>query len=207
MKIKLQNASVSINGKKIFSNISYKMQSGEMVALIGRSGCGKTTLLNCLGLIQPIENGRILIDGVDTGKWKDKDKTNFWHKYAAYIYQDYGIIEEESIAYNVTLDKSKIGKPEVEALLKKIGLGGRANEQAVVLSGGEKQRIGIARAIFKNASIIYSDEPTASLDFANREIVVNLLKECASNGAIVIIATHDERMANECDKVINMNQK
>ena len=75
-----------------------------------------------------------------------------------------------------------------------MGLSGRANEQAVVLSGGEKQRIGIARAILKNASIIYADEPTASLDSENRQIVIKLLKECALNGAIVILATHDDRL-------------
>lgn len=90
--------------------------------------------------------------------------------------------------------------------MKKNVLQGRAKEQAIVLSGGEKQRIGIARAILKNASVIYADEPTASLDSANRQIVINLFEECASNGAIVILATHDERLANKCNKVINLNK-
>jgi len=182
------------------------MESGDMIALTGASGCGKTTLLNCLGLIQPIESGTILIDQKNATKWNDKEKTNFWHKYATFIYQDYGIIEDESVAYNITLDKSKIRKSEVETILKKVGLSGRANEQAVVLSGGEKQRIGIARAILKNASIIYADEPTASLDSENRQIVIKLLKECALNGAIVILATHDDRLVNECSKVIDMSR-
>ena len=158
MEIKISNISVKINGNLIFSNLSYIMNSGDMIALTGASGCGKTTLLNCLGLIQPIESGTILIDQKNATKWNDKEKTNFWHKYATFIYQDYGIIEDESVAYNITLDKSKIRKSEVETILKKVGLSGRANEQAVVLSGGEKQRIGIARAILKNASIIYADE-------------------------------------------------
>lgn len=168
MEIKISNISVKINGNQIFSNLSYIMNSGDMIALTGASGCGKTTLLNCLGLIQPIESGTILIDQKNATKWNDKEKTNFWHKYATFIYQDYGIIEDESVAYNITLDKSKIHKSEVETILKKVGLSGRANEQAVVLSGGEKQRIGIARAILKNASIIYADEPTASCIYTQK---------------------------------------
>ena len=192
MEIKINSISVVIKGKRIFSNITYTMNSGDMVALTGSSGCGKTTLLNCLGLIQPIESGSILINGKDTSKWNDKDKTKFWHKYATFIYQDYGIIEDETVAYNITLDK--------------VGLNGRDSELAIVLSGGEKQRIGIARAILKNASIIYADEPTASLDSENRQIVINLLKECASNGAIVILATHDDRLVSECNKVISLNK-
>lgn len=206
MEIKINNISVVIKGKHIFSDLTYTLNSGDMVALIGASGCGKTTLLNCLGLIQPIENGSILIDQKDASKWNDSDKTKFWHKYATFIYQDYGIIEDESVAYNITLDKSKMKDKSVKNILKKIGLQGRAKEQAIVLSGGEKQRIGIARAILKNASVIYADEPTASLDSANRQIVINLFEECASNGAIVILATHDERLANKCNKVINLNK-
>lgn len=206
IEIKINSISVVIKGKRIFSNITDTMNSGDMVALTGSSGCGKTTLLNCLGLIQPIESGSILINGNDTSKWNDKDKTKFWHKYVTFIYQDYGIIEDETVAYNITLDKSKAKSKAVKNILAKVGLNGRDSELAIVLSGGEKQRIGIARAILKNASIIYADEPTASLDSENRQIVINLLKECASNGAIVILATHDDRLVSECNKVINLNK-
>lgn len=207
MEMKVKNIGVAIKGKQIFSNISYNMKSGEMIALTGRSGCGKTTLLNCLGLIQSVEKGTIIIDGTDTSEWNDKNKTQFWKNYATFIYQDYGIIEDESVAYNITLDKSKMKSAKVESILERVGMKGRAKEQAIVLSGGEKQRIGIARAIFKKATIIYADEPTASLDSVNRQIVIDLLKECASNGAIVILATHDERLVSECDSVIDMQKR
>ena len=204
--IQFKNIVKDFDGQLVLKGINLDIYENEFVTLLGPSGCGKTTLLNCLGLIQPIESGTILIDQKNATKWNDKEKTNFWHKYATFIYQDYGIIEDESVAYNITLDKSKIRKSEVETILKKVGLSGRANEQAVVLSGGEKQRIGIARAILKNASIIYADEPTASLDSENRQIVIKLLKECALNGAIVILATHDDRLVNECSKVIDMSR-
>ena len=186
--------------------LTFAIERGEKIVLTGANGIGKTTLLNCLGLIQPIESGSILINGKDTSKWNDKDKTKFWHKYATFIYQDYGIIEDETVAYNITLDKSKAKSKAVKNILDKVGLNGRDSELAIVLSGGEKQRIGIARAILKNASIIYADEPTASLDSENRQIVISLLKECASNGAIVILATHDDRLVSECNKVISLNK-
>ena len=95
---------------------------------------------------------------------------------------------------------------KVQTILEKVGLYDRDNELAVVLSGGEKQRVGIARAIFKNAAVIYADEPTASLDINNRKLVIELLRQCAKPGAIVVLATHDERLVNECDRIVNMKK-
>jgi ABC-type lipoprotein export system ATPase subunit len=206
MEIKVNDIAVDISGRKVFSNVSFEMKKGEMVAITGPSGCGKTTLLNCLGMIKTVDYGKIIINGKNVTKYKDKEKTKFWHDYATFIYQDYGIIEDASVAYNVTLDKYKMNSDKVQKILKKVGLEGRNNELAIVLSGGEKQRIGIARAIFKNATVIYADEPTASLDVKNRELVIELLGQCAKKGAIVVLATHDERLVNECDRIIDMNQ-
>ena len=190
MEIKMNSISVVIKGKRIFSNITDTMNSGDMVALTGSSGCGKTTLLNCLGLIQPIESGSILINGKDTSKWNDKDKTKFWHKYATFIYQDYGIIEDETVAYNITLDKSKAKSKAVKNILDKVGLNGRDSELAIVLSGGEKQRIGIARAILKNASIIYADEPTASLSDKETNLLFSIIRNLKAKGTAVLYVTH-----------------
>lgn len=204
MKIEVKDASTIINKKTIFSNISFTVESGELVAIIGPSGCGKTTLLNCLGLVQTISEGSIFIDGKDTTKWTDKRRTDFWHDYAAFIYQDYGIIEDENVVYNLTLSKRKSYNSDIRDILKKVGLKNREKDLASILSGGEKQRLGIARAVFKNASVIYADEPTASLDLANRKIIMKLLRQFAETGAIVIIATHDESLLDVCDKVIEM---
>lgn len=206
MEIKVNDLSVSIKKKVIFSNVTFDITSGEMVAITGESGSGKTTLLNCLGLIQPISNGMILIDGNNATRWKDKEKLKFWNKYAAFIYQDYGIIEEESVTYNITLNKFKRCDNDLKTVLEKVGLEGREKDKAIILSGGEKQRVGIARAILKRAIIIYADEPTASLDASNREVVISLLKECSKQGAIVILATHDDRLVKICDKVITLEK-
>lgn len=204
MKIRAENIGIEINGKNIFTNISLSIKDNEMVAITGPSGCGKTTLLNCLGLIQDINNGEIIIGDKNVTNYNDREKTRFWHEHAAFIYQDYGIIENESVAYNITLNKKESKRKEVESVLNKVGLKNRGEELASVLSGGEKQRLGVARAIYKKAILIYADEPTASLDAENRKLVLDLLKNRTEEGATVILATHDERLIGECDRSINM---
>ena len=204
MEIRAQKIVVEIGGKYIFKDISISMEGNKMIAITGRSGCGKTTLLNCLGLIQNVKKGSILIDGNDTSAWNENDKTKFWHKSASFIYQDYGIIDNESVYYNIMLNKQKQKYKKVDEVLNLVGLDGRGSDSASVLSGGEKQRLGIARAIYKNSEIIFADEPTASLDSKNREQVVNLLKSRKEAGVMIIIATHDERLISECDENINI---
>ncbi|WDV46297.1 ATP-binding cassette domain-containing protein [Clostridiaceae bacterium M8S5] len=206
MEIKAKNIGVAIKGKTIFNNVSFEIKSNEMVAITGASGSGKTTLLNCLGLIQTISSGNILINDKNVTKWNDKQKTKFWHEHATFIYQDYGIIEDETVSYNVTFNKRQSRDKDVNEILKNVGLDGRGKELASVLSGGEKQRLGVARSIFKNANVIYADEPTASLDAKNRQLVIDLLKRRVQSGATVILATHDERLVKECDKIIDLSK-
>ena len=202
MIIQTKNIGIKISGKTIFSNISLEIYPNEMIAITGPSGSGKTTLLNCLGLIQSVNSGDILIENQNASQWKEKEKTSFWQEKAAFIYQDYGIIEDENVRYNVTLNKRQAKTKVVDDILHTVGLGGRGQDMAAVLSGGEKQRLGVARAIYKKATIIFADEPTASLDQSNRETIIKLLRTCSQNGACVIIATHDERLVKECDRSI-----
>ena len=116
--------------------------------------------------------------------------------YVGYNYSTVrAIIDDESVAYNITLSRMKSDKKRVQGVLSEVSLEERENDCAVVLSGGEKQRLGLARALYKNASIIYADEPTASLDSENREKVISLLHRCTNNGAVVILATHDLKLA------------
>lgn len=206
MEIRTNNIAVEINGRYIFNNLNILLNGNKIFAITGESGSGKTTLLNCLGLIQNISNGTIFINGKNATSWSDGRKTKFWHESASFIYQDYGIIDNESVFYNVTLNKNKPQYQEAAKVLHLVGLAGRGNDRASVLSGGEKQRLGIARAIYKNAKIIYADEPTASLDSKNRMLVVDLLKKMRNAGAMVINATHDERLMAECDDIINIER-
>lgn len=202
-----ENIGVKIKERVLFENVNLSVESGTSLAIIGPSGSGKTTLLNCLGLIQKSTTGKIIIGDHDYSNHAKRDVLRFWKTYAAFMYQDSGVIDEKSILYNVTLrqgkhfDKNDVG---INTALSKVGLSGREKEKAAVLSGGEKQRLGLARAIYKKASVLFADEPTASLDEQNRLLVRDLLLTRTESGTSVIIATHDLSLAKSCDKVLDL---
>jgi len=209
MLIEARGLSMEIQGRRIFEDISLCIEPGTSLAIIGPSGSGKTTLLNCLGLIQKPTSGSIWMDGKDFSAHRRRDVLEFWKKSASFIYQDSGVIEEESIQYNVCL-RRRIGRgaagQDVAAALSMVGLSRRGNETAAVLSGGGQQRRGVARAIYKRAGVIFADEPTASLDERNRTLVKNLLLERTERGCSVIIATHDLALAQACNQVLDLGR-
>lgn len=204
MHYQAQNLSYSIHGTPIFEGFNLDISEPQMLAITGPSGSGKTTLLNCLGLILKASSGKITINGQEASSWSDKKRLAFWRDTAAFIYQDYGIIDEEKVSYNVSLTKAKGQDLRVLEALERVGISHLANIPAARLSGGEKQRLGIARAIYKNASFIFADEPTASLDAKNRHLVLGYLREQVQAGAIVLLSTHDEELASSCDAVLTL---
>ncbi len=202
--IRAEKLCLRIKEKTIFENMSFYIEKPQMVAITGVSGSGKTSLLNCMGLIKDVSSGKIYINNKDCTCLQGKDKISFWENTATFIFQDYGIIDEESVLYNITFSNKKSNQNKAKAYLEKVGLKEKANNIASTLSGGEKQRLGIARALYKKAKIIFADEPTASLDEKNRNIIINLLRECVNNGILVVVATHDDRLSQSCDKIISM---
>jgi len=210
MTITASNLGMKIAGHEILSGISLTCEAGQVTALVGPSGSGKTTLLNCLGLLQRPSAGTITIDGQDATRWGERPRLRFWQREAAFIYQDYGLIDEENLAYNVTLRASGIFRPKARTnsrltdILQTVGLAGRESDPVSVLSGGEKQRVGVARALYKEASYIFADEPTASLDAGNRSNVTRLLTDAAAAGVCVVIATHDDELAAAADTVYQL---
>lgn len=161
MNIKATNVTLSISGRNILSNVSLLAEGGKMTALSGKSGSGKTTLLNCLGLIHPIDSGEILVDNLNATNWREANRTGFWRDSASFIYQDYGIIDDETVSFNVSLKKLGGNQRQISEVLERVGLGGREKDMAMVLSGGEKQRLGIARAMYKKrlSSLRMSQQP------------------------------------------------
>lgn len=197
MDITADDVTVVINGQLVVAAAQLTCRAGSMTALIGPSGSGKTTLLNCLGLLQVPTRGRMIVDGTDTSGWSSAHRRRFWRDHAAFVLQDAGVMDEESVGFNVTMrstilrNRTRADRPRLHAALLATGLKGRDAEPAAHLSGGEKQRLAVARAIYKRAQVLYVDEPTASLDEANRHAVIDLFTALARGGCTVIVATHD----------------
>ena len=208
MLLQIKNLTVSVEHRALVTGVDGEFKSGEMVGLIGPSGSGKTTLLNTLGLLLPAGGGLISYDGDNATKWRRRMISSFWRERASFVFQDAGIDEDEDVLYNVTLKKTlrkrASNRGEALAALTRVGLSDRARDKARVLSGGEQRRIAIARAIYRQSSVIFADEPTASLDEENRSMVESLLAHEAERGALVIISTHDMKLARHCTSLINM---
>lgn len=213
MLIEANDISVVIGGHPVLNGESIRCTPGIMTALVGASGSGKTTLLHCLGLLLPVDKGSILIDGNDVTRYGTGARRRFWRDHAAFVLQDYGIMDEESVAFNVTMQASVIGrrvtgnKKRLKHSLEQTGLKGRENELAGHLSGGEKQRLALSRALYKDANILFVDEPTASLDATNRHMVIELLSNFAARGRTVIVSTHDTEMIDACGFIYHVGSE
>lgn len=213
MSIQVEQLNYSIGKRAIIKNISFMADKGKITAIIGKSGSGKTSLLNCIsGLLKP-NSGKVLFSGLDTTNWKEKEWLKFWKSSVAFVYQDHGIIEDETVAYNLTFHnpsyifKRKNINSVAKKTLEKVGLKERQYDLASYLSGGERQRLGIARALYRNAKYLFVDEPTASLDQQNKLNVLELLRYAADQGSTIIMATHDELAIRYADKVISLDDK
>lgn len=207
MHLEARSLDISIDGLPVVRDQSLVCGPGTVTGLVGPSGSGKTTLLHSLGLLQPSTGGEVLVDGADSSSWSASRRRRFWRDHATFVLQDYGVMLEESVGFNVTMAASVWGgrlrgdRTRLQEALALTGLDGREAETASHLSGGEKQRLAMARAIYKRADAIFVDEPTASLDHDNADRVIRLLLERAEAGAVVVVATHDPSVMAACTRL------
>lgn len=209
--LEVNNLSKNFGSKTIFSQLSFYIKKGEMVALVGPSGCGKSTLLNILGLIEDFQAGDYSFDGLENIKVNSRHSEKVIREKISYLFQNFALIETETVEKNLLLAMTyvKMNKKEklteIAKVLEKVGLKGYENRKIYELSGGEQQRVALARAILKPSELILADEPTGSLDRENKWIVMNLLKELNESGKTVVVVTHDEEIANSCDRTISLH--
>ena len=190
----------------MFDNINLNIEEGKITCLYGTSGCGKTTILNILGLVEPYDSGKIKYNG-KTIKSR-KDTLNFLRNDVGFIFQDFGLLENETVWENMQIvykiKKMKDAKIKIEQVLNELNLSNMLNRKVYELSGGEQQRIAIAKMILKDPDLILADEPTASLDDDNKQIVLSMLRMLQQKGKTVIIVSHDEQVRNFADIAINL---
>lgn len=208
--IELKNINKLYGNHKVLNNLSLSINEGEMVAITGPSGVGKSTILNIIGLLENFNSGEYTISGQKNVKINSTKAVKILRKNINYLFQNFALVDEESVQYNLELalkyvKSNKAEKKDLlENALKKVGLVGYEKKKIYELSGGEQQRVAIARCMLKPAKIILADEPTGSLDENNVKLVLDLLKDLNKKGLTVIIVTHDKFVAGNCNRKINL---
>jgi len=191
--------------------VSLKVEQGEFISIVGPSGCGKSTLLNLLGTLDRPTSGRLFIDGVDTSKLNDGELAKLRNEKIGFVFQSFNLIPRMSAVMNVELPLLVRGIPKDErqerALrwLKELGIAEKAHNRPSQLSGGEQQRLTMARSLVTDPSILLGDEPTGNLDTKNTTMVIELLKKMnEATGKTFVIITHDPDVANYTERIIHL---
>ncbi|MFG6325656.1 MAG: ABC transporter ATP-binding protein [Lachnospiraceae bacterium] len=198
------------NYVKALDNISFSVEKGEFVAIIGPSGSGKSTLLHIIGGVDKATEGKVYIDGTDIYGLSETNLAIFRRRQVGLIYQFYNLIPvlnvEENISLPMLLDGKKPDKEHLKDILTTLKLENRVNHLPNQLSGGQQQRVSIGRAIINNPAIVLADEPTGNLDSKNSQEIMELLKEAnRRNNQTLIVITHDEKIALQADRVITIS--
>ena len=195
---------------KALDGVNLIIESGEFVSIVGRSGSGKTTALDLLGLLLRPTSGQVLLDGVDTGTLRDGARADLRGKKLGFVFQEFNLLPGLNAVQNVMLPlryhkNGKDGKSRAEALLEEVGLKDRMHHRPDQMSGGEQQRTAIARALINRPTLILGDEPTGEVDSETSQQIVALLRRMNRElGVTVVVVTHDMDVAAQTDRVIRL---
>lgn len=208
--IELKNVvkSYTMGDVTIYANngVNFKVNKGEFTVIVGASGAGKTTILNMLGGMDTPTSGTIVVDGHNIATYDDKQLTDYRRDDIGFVFQFYNLVQNLTALENVEL-ASQISKDPLNSvdILERVGLGERKDNFPAQLSGGEQQRIAIARAIAKNPKLLLCDEPTGALDYQTGKSILGLLRSmCDNYGMTVIVITHNSALAPMADQVIHL---
>lgn len=189
--IEFVNVSKAFGDKKLLSDFNLSIPDGEFVIFAGKSGCGKTTLLNMIGGLEKPDNGHLVVDGVDL--YKKRNKTDYFTYKVGFLFQNFALIEDRTVEQNLNLVQKKARSGmELTEVLTTLGIQDKLKEKVYKLSGGEQQRVALARLMFKQCDIILADEPTGSLDNENAKMVIDILHKMNDMGKTIILVTHSE---------------
>ncbi|WP_405295024.1 ABC transporter ATP-binding protein [Methanobrevibacter sp.] len=191
---------------KAMDNVNFTIDEGEFIVILGPSGAGKSTLLNLLGGLDSVTSGEIIVDGKHVESFDDNQLTEYRANNVGFIFQFYNLIPNLTALENVELMKDIVDVDiNGEAVLDSVGLHGHENQFPAQLSGGEQQRVSIARAVAKQPTMLLCDEPTGALDSKTGVLILNLLQEMSNNqNTTVVIVTHNAILAEAADKVIRI---
>lgn len=214
----IQSKAVSIirktnaNNITIAENLTFTINKGEWISITGRSGSGKTSLLNCLAGFLPPAKGSVIIDDFKIYELKYHEKQAFRRENIGFIFQDFKLLPQYTVVENIILpltpyQNREILEQKAVKLMNQLGIDHRLRHFPDQLSGGEQQRVGIARALINQPSILICDEPTGNLDTTSRDQVIAILRELHKKGQTILLATHDYAVAEQGDRYFKLNQK
>jgi lipoprotein-releasing system ATP-binding protein len=211
MIIEAHDIHKSFDSLKVLKGVDFQASKGEVVAITGASGAGKTTLLEILGTLSTPDSGRLFIDGTDVLKLSGKELSAFRGQRIGFVFQFHHLLPEFSSQENVMIPALIAGcgvreaREKATQLLNRVGLADRMSHKPAELSGGEQQRVAVARALVNNPAVLFADEPTGNLDSATKEEIHKLFFELRKDlGQTIIIVTHDQSLASLCDRALVM---
>ena len=209
--ITIENITKSFGSLQVLKGINLHIDRGEVVSIVGPSGAGKTTLLQIIGTLDRPDSGSVCVDSVDTTTLSLNQLSDFRNRHLGFVFQFHQLLPEFTAIENIMIPAFIAGKSNKEAkgraeeLLSFMGLSDRATHKPAELSGGEKQRVAVARALVNNPAVILADEPSGSLDTKNKEELHQLFFDLRNNyGQTFVIVTHDEQLATLTDRTIHM---
>lgn len=195
----------------VLKGIDLAVQDGEFIAIMGRSGAGKSTLLYQMSLLDEPTSGEIIVEGKHAHNMPESEKIQFRLSKFGYVFQDYALLPELTALENVALpllmrgDAKIVAYAEAKKALERVAIGHRLNNLPSQLSGGEQQRVSIARAIAHKPKILFADEPTANLDNDSSHAVLEIFRDLHKNGQTIIMVTHEEEFATEAGKIVRID--
>lgn len=191
--------------RTLFKDFDAVINTGEFVVFSGESGCGKSTLLNMIGAIEPYDKGSISIDGIDVGR--TKNHTKLFREVYGFVFQNFALAENKTVGENLSFVLQKYSTEiSVTEALERVGLAGFEKKPVYKLSGGEQQRVALARLLRKKCSIILADEPTGSLDKRNADEIMDILLTLKNQGKTIVLVTHNNELKRKGDRLIELHK-
>ncbi|WP_084466540.1 ATP-binding cassette domain-containing protein [Nocardia arthritidis] len=208
--IKVEKLTKFFGDREVLDKISFQVETATMLAITGASGSGKTTLLNCIGLLDDYDSGEITVHGTRLTGIRRRDRTRYFRYQVGYLFQNYALIDDKTVAENLSVAcayvRREVGSKrdwQLEAL-EQVGLRDKLTARVFELSGGEQQRVAVARLLIRRPRVILADEPTGALDASNRDEIIGHLQKLRDAGSTVLVVTHDPNVVDRCNDHVKL---